>query len=77
MVAYELYSFDEKNGVEFIGVLPERRKDPKRITKESVVNWGKMILGNHADGKKIFFKRVTIDDMIGGALGVNISLSNY
>jgi hypothetical protein len=77
MVAYELYSFDEKNGVEFIGVLPERRKDPKRITKESVVNWGKMILGNHADGKKIFFKRVTIDDMIGGALGVNISLSNF
>lgn len=77
MVAYELYSFDEKNGVEFIGVLPERRKDPKRITKESVVNWGKLILGNHADGKKIFFKRVTLDDMIGGALGINISLSNY
>lgn len=77
MVAYELYSFDEKNGVEFIGVLPERRKDPKRITKESVVNWGKMILGNHADGKKIFFKRITLDDMIGGGLGINISLSNY
>ena len=77
MVAYELYSFDEKHGVEFIGVLPERRKDPKRITKESVVNWGKMILGNHADGKKIFFKRITLDDMIGKTLGVNISLSNY
>jgi hypothetical protein len=77
MVAYELYSFDEKNGVEFIGVLPERRKDPKRITKESIVNWGKMILGNHADGKKIFFKRVALDDMIGGAFGINISLSNY
>jgi len=77
MVAYELYSFDEKNGVEFIGVLPERRKDPKRITKESIVNWGKMILGNHADGKKIFFKCVTLDDMIGGALGINISLSHY
>ena len=77
MVAYELYSFDEKNGIEFIGVLPERRKDPKRITKESVVNWGKMILCNHADGKKIFFKRITLDDMLGGALGVNISLANY
>jgi len=77
MVAYELYSFDKKNGVEFIGVLPERRKDPKRITKESIVNWGKMILGHHADGKKIFFKRVTLDDMIGGALGINISLSHY
>jgi len=39
MVAYELFSFDEKNGYEFIGILPERRKDPKRITEESVVNW--------------------------------------
>lgn len=77
MVAYELYSFDEKNGVEFIGVLPERRRDPERITKESIVNWGKMILGNQADGKKIFFKRITLDDMLGGALGINISLSNY
>jgi hypothetical protein len=36
-----------------------------------------MILGNHADGKKIFFKRVALDDMIGGAFGINISLSNY
>jgi len=40
MVAYELFCFDEKSGYEFIGILPERRKDPKRITNESVLNWG-------------------------------------
>jgi hypothetical protein len=31
VVAYELLSYDEKHGYEFIGILPERRKDPKRI----------------------------------------------
>lgn len=77
MLAYELYSFDEKNGVEFIGVLPERRKDPKRITKESVLNWGRMILGNDADGKKIFFKRVTLKDERREPPGLNISLSTF
>src|SRR4030066_1835372 len=65
MVAYELFSFDEKNGYEFIGILPERRKDPKRITKKSVVNWGRMVLGNHSYGKKILFNCVTIEDFTG------------
>ena len=65
MEAYELFSYDEENGYEFIGILPERRKNPERITKESVLNWGRMILGDNADGKKIFFKSVRIDDIIG------------
>jgi len=65
MEAYELFSYDEENGYEFIGILPERRKNPERRTKESVLNWGRMILGDNADGKKIFFKSVRIDDIIG------------
>ena len=65
MVAYELFSFDKKNGYEFIGILPERRKDPKRITKESVVNWGRMVLGNRSGGKKILFNRVAMEDVTG------------
>ena len=72
MVAYELFSYDEKNGYEFIGILPERRKEPKRITKESVLNWGKMILGNNTDGKKIFFQCMTIDDVSGETFQVNL-----
>jgi hypothetical protein len=67
MVAYELFSFDEKSGYEFIGILPERRKDPKRITNESVVNWGRMILGTRSEGKKIFFNRVAMEDVTGRA----------
>ena len=44
MLAYELFSYDEKNGYNFIGILPERRKNAERITKESVINWGRTIL---------------------------------
>jgi hypothetical protein len=43
MLAYELYTFNKKKGYEFVGVLPERRKNPTRITKESVISWGKRL----------------------------------
>jgi hypothetical protein len=46
--------------------------DLKRITKESVLNWGRMILGSNADGKKIFFKSVTIDDITGKTFEANL-----
>ena len=61
MLAYELYTFNKKKGYEFVGVLPERRKNPMRITKDSITNWGKTLLGDHADSKNIFFKRVAMD----------------
>lgn len=77
MVAYELFSYDEKKGYEFIGILPERRKDPKRITKKSVVNWGRMVLGNRSDGKKIFFNRVAIEDVTGRTFEANPSFKEY
>ena len=63
MVAYENYWLDPKGGHQIIGVLPEKRKNPMRITKESVMNWGKMFLGNDVDSKNIFFNRVTIDSL--------------
>ena len=63
MVAYELYLNDKMNGCKLIGILPERRKDPKRITNESVLKWGRMILNNDSDNKDMFFKRITIDDV--------------
>jgi len=34
-----------------------------RMTRESVMNWGKMLLDNDADSKNIFFRRVTIDSL--------------
>jgi hypothetical protein len=77
MVAYELFSYDKKNGYNFIGILPERRKDPKRITKESVLNWARMVMGSNARDKKIFFKSVTVDDITGETLEANLSFSDY
>ena len=65
MVAYELYLYDEAKGYKLIGILPERRKDPKRITKESVLKWGRMLLGESADDKDIFFEQIDIDHMAG------------
>jgi hypothetical protein len=76
MLAYELYTFDKKKGYELIGVLPERRKNPMRITMDSVMNWGKVLLGDYMDNKKIFFKRVTIDDFTGRMLWVDLSFNN-
>ena len=45
-MAYEFYRCAE-NGEEedrLIGVLPERRKHPERITHESIMNWVKLLV---------------------------------
>ena len=47
MIGYQLYWWRDPKGYEFIGVLPERRKDPQRITNESVLNWGQKYFGIH------------------------------
>jgi hypothetical protein len=71
MLAYEVYSFDNTSGYELIGVLPERRKVRTRITRESVLNWGKILLGGNANSKSILFKEVTIDSQTGRIVWVN------
>jgi hypothetical protein len=60
MTAYEFYYRDEKGKEHFIGILPERRKDPKRITKESVLNWGRMVIGESSDVTDLYFVRVNM-----------------
>ena len=60
MVAYEFYRRDEAGEVHLIGILPERRKDPNRVTDQSIMNWVNKILDNGVDN--IFFHQVTIDD---------------
>lgn len=77
MVAYELYLYDEIKGHRLIGILPERRKDPKRITKESVLRWGRMLLHDSADDKNIFFKQVEIDHSTGHVFEDNTVFNNY
>ena len=77
MVAYKLYLYDEIEGYELIGILPERRKDPKRITKESVLKWGRMLLGDSAHDKNIFFKQIKIDYITGQTFEDNMGFNNY
>ncbi len=71
MLAYELYTFNKKRGYEFIGILPERRENPIRITKDSIMNWGKSLLGDAADSRNMFFKQVAIDRLSGRILWVD------
>jgi hypothetical protein len=65
MLAYEFYWRDPIRGFELIGILPERRRDPRRITNESVVNWGRKILGKNIDFGNLFFIEITIDKETG------------
>lgn len=59
MVAYEFYRRDKINGCHLIGILPERRKNPERITEESIMGWMKKLLGDDKDLSNIFFVEVT------------------
>jgi len=55
MIAYEFYWRDPIKGYQLIGVLPEKRKNIKRITYESIMKWGKMLLGEKVDIDDLFF----------------------
>jgi hypothetical protein len=76
MVASELYTFNKTRGYEFIGIPPERRRNPMRITKDSIMNWGKMLLGDDVDSENIFFKLVAIDRLSGRILWHDLSSNN-
>ena len=62
MIVYEFYFWDEMEDVHFIGVLPERREEPLRITKESIINWGRIFLGDNSgvDFNKIYFNQIEV-----------------
>jgi hypothetical protein len=65
MEAYEFYWLDEVKGYELLGVLPERRKGPARITEKSVSGWADKIFGNKFSTKDIYFIQVTINENMG------------
>jgi hypothetical protein len=60
MIAYEFYWYDATEEAHLIGILPERRKNPVRITQESILNWGRKVVGESAEVKDIFFTQVEI-----------------
>jgi len=42
-------------------MLPERRRNPNRITKESVLNWRKKNFGNNLNTEDMFYIDVEIN----------------
>jgi len=62
MKAYEVYYRDPIKGLQPIGTLPEKRKNPARITPESIINWGRRVLGKKLDANDIFFVEITVDN---------------
>ncbi|HSB05102.1 MAG TPA: hypothetical protein VLK23_07875 [Thermodesulfobacteriota bacterium] len=60
MKAYEFYLRDPAKGNKLVGILPERRKDPARITEKSVMNWVEKLFIDGLSDRDIFFIQVTI-----------------
>jgi hypothetical protein len=60
MIAYELYCFDKTAKAHFIGILKEKRENLLRITKESVLNLGRKVIGDNADVTDIYFIQVEV-----------------
>jgi len=65
MTAYEFYWRDEEDGTHLIGILAERRKNPERVSRESVMNWVKKVLGDEVGINNVFFVQVIIDQKTG------------
>jgi hypothetical protein len=74
MVVYRIYYFEEEEKIRFIGFLPERKQNPERITKESIFNYVRAILGHEANEDKIYYFQVTLDEGIGEILWPRLSI---
>ena len=61
MIAYELYCFDKTAEPHFVGILEEKRENLLRITKESVLNLGRKVIGDNADVTNIYFIQVEVE----------------
>jgi hypothetical protein len=60
MLVYEFYGRDEIGKEHLFGILPERRKNPGRITKKSILNWVLKVIGDNSDVKDIYFVKVDV-----------------
>jgi len=63
MEVYKFYLCDKtKNRCDHVGVLPERRMNPERISDESIINWGKKYFGKDMKNEDIFFIESFLED---------------
>ncbi len=61
MIAYEFYWHDPAKGYKLLGILPERRNDPGRITKKSIMDWAEKVFGTNLSPKDMYFIQVKIN----------------
>jgi hypothetical protein len=66
MIVYKFYLRDAMKGDIFLGVLPERRKNPQRVgeetTEESVLNWGRTYFGRDSKDDDIYFIKTVLEE---------------
>lgn len=55
MLIYEFYRRDEAGRDLFVGILKERRKNPQRITEESILNLGRKLLDHPIEERDLYF----------------------
>ncbi len=60
MFAYELYWFDETEKAHFMGIVREKRQNFSRITRESVLDLGRKVMGDDADVAHLYFIQVEL-----------------
>ena len=53
MIGYKIYEYDDVYGYQFVQSVLERRKDPTRITDDSIMNLARKVVGTHADLTRI------------------------
>jgi len=54
MIAYEIYRRVLSGDDRLLGILPERRRNPQRISKESVMRWARLLIND--DMTEEYFK---------------------
>jgi hypothetical protein len=73
MVAYAFYLFEGIEKIHFVVLLPEKRKNPKRITQESIFDYMRTILGKERDVDTLFFIEIELDEKIDRILRPEVS----
>ena len=66
MVAYEFYCRLKTGAEQLIGILPERRTDSERVTRQSIMNRIAKVLPDHSntESNKIYFIQVNFNPEI-------------
>ncbi len=63
VIAYEFYRraahWEDEDSL--VGILPERRTDPQRITHQSIMNWAKLLVPEKdVIENKVYFNQINV-----------------